>query len=105
MVKGAPPGARSRGLGAPARGSLARDVGIDGTAGERQGCGLGAKTPGPLFLHRGRLATPRRPRCIPGFCIYAVGGMSTLFRVDMQIAPMHGHAEQRGHATPPCLVS
>ncbi|MGB2755669.1 MAG: hypothetical protein WBD75_08500 [Phycisphaerae bacterium] len=27
--------------------------------------------------------------------------MSTLFRVDMQIVPMHGHAEQRGHATPP----
>jgi len=27
--------------------------------------------------------------------------MSTLFRVDMHIAPMHGHAEQRGHATPP----
>jgi hypothetical protein len=25
--------------------------------------------------------------------------MSTLFRVDMQTIPTHGHAKQRGHAT------
>jgi len=27
--------------------------------------------------------------------------MSTLFRVDMQMVFMHGHARQRGHATRP----
>jgi len=42
-----------------------------------------------------------RDRHKTGFCIYAVGGMSTLFRVDMQIVPMHGHAESR-RARPAC---